>query len=136
MAKWAIRRQEPPPCEGREVGRRCHMKPWLELGSCSALSGHRERIDRKEISVRISERELLGLRVRIHMWLLFELSDESACPLQRQVEIIHTEEQQKSQVPVYRRSVATSTPKITISHARPGQSQTCLAGDVSPRDEL
>jgi hypothetical protein len=70
------------------------------------------------------------------VWLLFELSDESACPLQRQVEIIHTEEQQKSQVPVYRRSVATSTPKITISHARPGQSQTCLAGDVSPRDEL
>jgi len=28
------------------------------------------------------------------MWLLFELSDERACPLKRQVEIIDTEEQQ------------------------------------------
>ena len=29
------------------------------------------------------------------MWLLFEPSDERACPLKRQVEIIDTEEQQE-----------------------------------------
>src|SRR6266478_4432505 len=48
---------------------------------------------RNVISVRISERELLGLSVRLHVWLLFEPSDERACPLKRQVEIIDTEEQ-------------------------------------------
>ena len=58
-------------------------------------SRRRERADRNVISVRISERELLGLRVRIHVRLLFEPRDESACPLQRQVEIIDTEEQQE-----------------------------------------
>jgi len=56
----------------------------------------RERTDRNVISVRISERELLGLSVRIHVWLLFEPSDERACPLKRQVEIIDTEEQQEA----------------------------------------
>jgi hypothetical protein len=72
------------------------MKPRPALGiSYRALSGRRERTDRNVISVRISERELLGLGVRIHVWLLFELSDESACPLKGQVEIIHTEEQQE-----------------------------------------
>ncbi len=71
------------------------MKPRPALGSCSALSGHAGRIDRNVISVRISERELLGLSVRIHVWLLFEPSDERACPLKRQVEIIDTEEQQE-----------------------------------------
>src|ERR1035438_1462872 len=65
------------------------------LGSSSALSGRRERTDRNVISVRISERELLCLSVRIHVWLLFEPSDERACPLKRQVEIIDTEEQQE-----------------------------------------
>src|SRR5450631_2784141 len=65
------------------------------LGSCSALSGRGERTDRNVISVRISERELLGLSVRIHVWLLFEPGDERACPLKRQVEIIDTEEQQE-----------------------------------------
>jgi hypothetical protein len=59
-----------------------------------ALSGRRERTDRNVISVRISERELLGLSVRIHVWLLFEPS-ESACPLKRQVEIIDSEEQKE-----------------------------------------
>ena len=72
------------------------MKPRPALGSCSALSGRRERTDRNVISVRISERELLGLRVRIHVWLLFEASGESACPLKRLVEVIDTEEQQEA----------------------------------------
>jgi hypothetical protein len=72
------------------------MKPRLALGSCSALSGRRERTDRNAISVRISERELLGLSVRIHVWLLFEPSDERACPLKRQVKIIDTEGQQEA----------------------------------------
>src|SRR5260370_25618253 len=92
--EWAIRRRE-PPCEGNEVGRRCPMKPRPALGSCSALSGRRQRTDRNVISVRISERELLGLSVRIHVWLLFEPSAERACPLNLQVEIIDTEEQQE-----------------------------------------
>ena len=72
------------------------MKPGLALGSCSALSGRKERTDRNAISVRISERELLGLSVRIHVRLLFEPGDERACPLKRQVEIIDTEEQQEA----------------------------------------
>src|SRR5262249_24812689 len=46
----------------------------------------RERTDRNVISVRISERELLRSSVRIEVWLLFEPTDERACPLQRQVE--------------------------------------------------
>jgi len=53
----------------------------------------RERTDRNVISVRISERKLLRLSVRIEVGLLFEATDERACPLERQVEIIDTEEQ-------------------------------------------
>jgi hypothetical protein len=79
-----------PPSEGSEVGQA------RALGSCSALSGRRGRADRNVISVRISERELLGLSVRIHVWFLFEPSNERACPLKRQVEIIDTEEQQEA----------------------------------------
>src|SRR5437773_11923656 len=72
------------------------MKPRPALGRCNALSGRIERTDRNVISVRIPERELLGLSVRIHVWLLFEPSDERARPLKRQVEIIDTEEQQEA----------------------------------------
>ena len=53
----------------------------------------RERTDCNVISVRISERELRRSSVRIEVWLLFEPTDERACPLKRQVEIIDTEEQ-------------------------------------------
>src|SRR5260370_2927409 len=92
--EWVIRRQE--PCgKGSEVGRGRPIKPRPPLVSCSALSGQRERTDRNVISVRISEREFLGLSVRIHVWLHFEPSDERACPLKCQVEIIYTEEQQE-----------------------------------------
>src|ERR1700716_2386555 len=59
-------------------------------------SGRRERTDRDVKSVRISERKLLGLSVRIHVWPLFEPRDERAGPLKRQVEIIDTEEQQEA----------------------------------------
>src|SRR6516165_9505493 len=72
------------------------MKLAPALGRCDAVLGRRERADRNVISVRISERELPGLSVRIHVGLLFEPSDESACPLKRQVEIIDTEEQQEA----------------------------------------
>ena len=58
---------------------------------CNESLGRRERTDRNVISVRISEGELLGLSVRIQVWLLFKPSDERACPLKRQVEIIDTE---------------------------------------------
>src|SRR5260370_14506466 len=92
--EWAIGRQEPPR-EGSEAGRRCPMKPRPPLGSCSALSGRRARTDRNLVSVRISERELLGLSVRIHVLLLFEPTDARACPLTRPVDIINTAEIQE-----------------------------------------
>jgi hypothetical protein len=69
--------------------------PASALGSSSALSGRRERTDRNVIPVWISERELLGLSVRIYVWLLFEPGDERACPLKCHVEIIDAEEQQE-----------------------------------------
>src|SRR5262249_58070187 len=56
----------------------------------------RERTDRNVISVRISERELPRSSVRIEVWLLFETTDERACPLKRQIEIIDTEEQKEA----------------------------------------
>src|ERR1700719_4127154 len=83
------------PARGARSGGAAPWKPRPALGSCSALSGRRERTDRNVISVRISQRELPGLSVRIHVWLLFEPGDERACPLKRQVEIIDTEEQQE-----------------------------------------
>src|ERR1700685_63991 len=92
--EWVIKWQEPPG-QGEGGRARCPTTPWPALGSCSALSGRRERTDRNVISVRISERELLGLSVRIHVWLLFEPRDQRACPLKRQVEIIDTKKQQE-----------------------------------------
>jgi len=68
---------------------------WAGARPLQRFVGRRELTDRNVISVRISERELLGLSVRIHVWLLFEPSDERACPLKRLVEIIDTEEQQE-----------------------------------------
>jgi hypothetical protein len=66
------------------------------FGSCDAFLARRERTNRDVISVRISERELLRSSVRIEVWFLFEPTDERACPLKRQVEIIDTEEQQEA----------------------------------------
>ena len=60
------------------------------------ISVCRQRAERNVISVRISERELLRSSVRIEVWFLFEPTDERACPLKRQVEIIDTEEQQEA----------------------------------------
>ena len=61
-----------------------------------ALLTRRERTDRNVISVWISKRELLRSGVRIEVRLLFELTDERACTLKRQVEIIDTEKQQEA----------------------------------------
>jgi hypothetical protein len=58
--------------------------------------GRGEITDRNAVTVRIPERELPGLSVRIHMWLLFKPIDEGACSLKRKVEIIDTEEQQEA----------------------------------------
>jgi len=66
------------------------------LSSCDAFLGRRERTNHKVKSVWLSERELLGLSVRIHVWLFFEPSDERLCPLKRKVEIIDMEEQQEA----------------------------------------
>jgi hypothetical protein len=62
------------------------------FGGCDVFLARRERTNRDVISVRISERELLRSGVRIEVWFLFEPTDERACPLKRQVEIIDTEE--------------------------------------------
>ena len=64
-----------------------------EMGT---ISSHRQRTDRHIISVRITERELLGLSVRIQVWLLFEAGDKRTCSLKRLVEVIDTEEQQEA----------------------------------------
>jgi len=97
IMEWALRRQQPRgEVSGSEVGRALPHEAPASARRCSAVSGRRERTDRNVISVQISERELLGLSVRIDVWLLFELSDERACPLKRQVEIIDAEEQQEA----------------------------------------
>ena len=60
--------------EGSEVGRRCPMQLGPRSVDRSDLSGRGERTGRNVISVRIPERELLAVSVRIHVWLLFEPS--------------------------------------------------------------
>ena len=74
----------------RLLGRRL-VTPQLE---------RRERTNRDVVSGRIPERELLCSSIRVRVRLLFEPGDESACPWQRPVEIIDTEEQEE---PVARR---------------------------------
>jgi hypothetical protein len=46
------------------------------------------------VTIGIAEGELSGSRGGIHVGLLVESGHESASPLQRTVEIIHTEKQQ------------------------------------------
>src|ERR1700757_941878 len=60
-------------------------------GFCSL----RQRTNRHVVSVRIPERELHSSSVRVHVGLLFESSDESACSLQCHVEIVHAKEQKE-----------------------------------------
>jgi hypothetical protein len=62
----------------------------------SSASSSTERTDRDVIPVRIPERELHGSSARIHVGLLLEPSDKSACPRQRRIEIIDTEKQEKT----------------------------------------
>ena len=110
MATWSGTTQtkpNAPPAIGKVLpGKHTRNNPWrpgqtlalfarARVLTSEFLSGRRERTDRNVISVRIPKRELLSLRVRIHVWLLFEPRDERACPLKRQVEIIDTEEQQE-----------------------------------------
>jgi hypothetical protein len=93
MLKVAILTSLICPCTfGLEVAR---LQSRPALGSSSALLARRERTDRKVIPVRISERELLGLSVRIYVWLFFEPGDKRSCPLKGHIEIIDTEEQQE-----------------------------------------
>ncbi len=56
----------------------------------------RERTDRNVIPVWISERELRSSSIRVHMRLLLEPADESACSLQSPVEVIDTEKQEQA----------------------------------------
>src|SRR5258708_33309369 len=64
------------------------------IGS-SCLLELSERTNRDVISVRIPQRELLCSSIRVHVRLLFESGDESACPFQRHFEIVDPEEQQE-----------------------------------------
>ena len=52
--------------------------------------------DRHVVPVRIPERELPCLSVRVHVGLLFEPGDESAGSLQCNVEIVDAEEQEET----------------------------------------
>jgi hypothetical protein len=60
--------------------------PWVRAS---------ERTDRDVVSVRIPEGELPCLRVRVHVRLLVEPGDESACPRQGPVEVVDAEEQEQ-----------------------------------------
>src|SRR5438034_362589 len=60
----------------------------------------RQRTDCHVVSVWVPERELACLSVRVHVGLLLESGDQTACPLQGFVEIVHAEEQEE---PVARR---------------------------------
>ena len=100
-SRWRVTRSESSKfCETLPNGMALPVKLRPALGSCQAFLGRRERTDRNAISVRISERELLGLSVRIYVWFLVEPSDERACPLKREVEVVDTEEQQEA-IPVF-----------------------------------
>jgi hypothetical protein len=57
---------------------------------------HLERADRDVIAIQISQRKLLCSRVPIGVWLFFKPHHKRTRPLQRRIEIIHTEEQQES----------------------------------------
>jgi hypothetical protein len=57
--------------------------------------GRRERTDRHIVSVRIPEGELPCSSVRVHVRLLFEPVDESACPLQGHLVVVYAEEQEE-----------------------------------------
>jgi len=60
------------------------------------LLGRSEGTDRDVVPVLISECELRGSGARVHVGLFIESINESACPLQRHVEIIDTEKQQEA----------------------------------------
>jgi hypothetical protein len=55
-----------------------------------------ERADGDIVSVRITERKLHSSSAGIHMWLFFELGDESACCWQRHVKVVDPEEQEET----------------------------------------
>src|SRR5262245_5717505 len=59
-------------------------------------SGRVERTDADVVPVRILERKLRGPGVGIHVWLFFQLADESARPWQRCVEVVDPEEQEQA----------------------------------------
>ena len=62
----------------------------------AASRARRVRTDRDVVTIQISQRKLQRLSIRIQSGLFRELRDESACSLQRQVEIIDEEEQQEA----------------------------------------
>jgi hypothetical protein len=55
------------------------MRKRLTVGSMEGL-GRVERTDGDAIPVRISERKLRRSSAGIHVWLFFQLADESARP--------------------------------------------------------
>src|SRR5262249_40210964 len=61
----------------------------------SPSPGRSERTNRDVVSVRIPQRELLCSSIRVHVGLLFEPGDESACSLQCHIEIVDAEEQEE-----------------------------------------
>jgi hypothetical protein len=55
-----------------------------------------ERTNRDVVFVRISQGELLGSRVRVHVWLFFEARSKSAFPPQCHLVVVDAEEQKEA----------------------------------------
>src|SRR5258705_7950031 len=77
----------------------------------------RERTNRDVVSVRIPERELLCASIGVHVRLLFEPGDESACPFQGHIEIVDAKEQQEPVarcrlVPAHQRRMLVRAPLV------------------------
>src|SRR3954464_7204882 len=71
------------------------MRECLTAGSIEG-SGRVERTDGDVVPVSISERELRGSSVGIHVWLFFQPADESARPWQSHVKVVDPEEQEQA----------------------------------------
>jgi len=86
--------QRPRACAARKSRKGFFSRP-RSLHS-QQLLGRSAVTDRDVVPVLISECELRSSGARVHVGLFIESINESACPLQRHVEIIDTEKQQEA----------------------------------------
>ena len=55
-----------------------------------------QRTNRDVVSVRVSQGELLGSCVRVHVWLFLEARNKSACPPQCNLIVVDAKEQKET----------------------------------------